>query len=82
MTIKVLFFSLFRDITGVEEMTLELPGTSATVEAVLSSLYGEFGTLRDWEEKMLIAVNCEYADSSAPLSDGDELALMPPVQGG
>jgi molybdopterin converting factor small subunit len=31
---------------------------------------------------MLIAVNCEYADGTTVLQDGDELALMPPVQGG
>ena len=29
-----------------------------------------------------IAVNKEYSDGSTVLSDGDEVALIPPVQGG
>ncbi|MEN8713365.1 MAG: MoaD/ThiS family protein [Verrucomicrobiales bacterium] len=27
-------------------------------------------------------MNCEYADESAEITSGDEIALMPPVQGG
>lgn len=30
----------------------------------------------------LLAVNQTFADRSTPLSDGDEVALMPPVSGG
>lgn len=30
----------------------------------------------------LLAVNMSFADRSAPLQDGDEVALMPPVSGG
>jgi molybdopterin synthase catalytic subunit/molybdopterin converting factor small subunit len=31
---------------------------------------------------LLYAVNQEYADRTAPLSDGDEVAVIPPVSGG
>ena len=32
--------------------------------------------------KLVIARNREYADADTPLSDGDEVALIPPVSGG
>ncbi len=82
MKVQVLFFSIFREKTGVDEMPLELSSGDATVSDVLDELFDLHEALRPWDEKMLIAVNCEYADRSTKLSEGDELALMPPVQGG
>jgi molybdopterin converting factor small subunit len=33
-------------------------------------------------QEALLAVNHRFADRAAPLADGDEVALMPPVSGG
>ncbi|MEM7600978.1 MAG: MoaD/ThiS family protein [Verrucomicrobiota bacterium] len=82
MKISVLFFSIFREKTGRSELSLSLPSADATVAVALEEIFYQFDALRSWEEKMLIAVNCEYAENSTSLKDGDELALMPPVQGG
>ena len=38
--------------------------------------------LGDEPAGLLYAVNQEYADRSSPLSDGDEVAVIPPVSGG
>jgi molybdopterin synthase catalytic subunit len=38
--------------------------------------------LGDEPEGLLYAVNKEYADRDHPLTDGDEVALIPPVSGG
>src|SRR3989442_15878136 len=38
--------------------------------------------LKGYEETMILAVNHEFAEPSARLRDGDEIALMPPVSGG
>jgi molybdopterin synthase catalytic subunit len=38
--------------------------------------------LGDEPEGLLYAVNQEYADRDRPLSDGDEVAVIPPVSGG
>ena len=35
-----------------------------------------------WIWLVLVAVNLTYSELSRPLSDGDEVALLPPVAGG
>lgn len=82
MKVTVLFFSIFREMTGTGERFLEIAAPGATVGDALAILFGEYAELRLWNEKMLLAVNCEYVDAKTPLQDGDEIALMPPVQGG
>jgi len=80
MKIHVLFFSLLRDISGTERLELAFEG--ATVADLLKKLYGEFPDLSKWDSSLLLAVNCEYARRDQSLQDNDEVALMPPVQGG
>ncbi|MDF1657082.1 MAG: MoaD/ThiS family protein [Verrucomicrobiales bacterium] len=82
MKVTILFFSIFREKTGVNELSLELEKVGLTVSDALAKLFESYEGLKEWETKMLIAVNCEYASGSTVLRDGDELALMPPVQGG
>lgn len=82
MKVTVLFFSLFRDKTGTESVVLDLPGEAATVTDAMRLVFERYPDLESWSDKMLVAVNCEYAKPAATLQDGDELALMPPVQGG
>ncbi len=82
MKITVLFFSLFRDKTGTEETSLDLPAEGATVGEAIERVFEQYPELKSWGDKMLIAVNCEYAKPDLSLNADDELALMPPVQGG
>ncbi len=81
MRLKVLFFAMFRDIVGARERTMAL-GTTATVDSLLARLYESHPQLRKHDENLLVAVNQEFVDRGAKLSDGDEIALMPPVSGG
>jgi molybdopterin converting factor subunit 1 len=81
MTVKVLFFSVLRDLAGTDQLVLELPLPSTLGEAV-SRLGQRFPSLAAWDGRLLLAVNGDYADRSVVLADGDEVALMPPVQGG
>ena len=81
MRLKVLFFATFRDIVGVRERTMALENP-ATVDTLLANLYERHPQLRKHDENLLVAVNQEFVDRRAPLSDGDEIALMPPVSGG
>ena len=81
MTVKVLFFSLLRDLAGTDQLALELPAPSTLGDAV-DQLWEHFPSLAAWDGRLLLAVNGEYANRASDLADGDEVALMPPVQGG
>jgi molybdopterin converting factor subunit 1 len=81
VTIRVLYFAAVREIAGTSEMTIEVPeGTTVgklgtILEKAVAGLAGRLPTLR-W------ARNEEFVDLDAPLSDGDVVALIPPVAGG
>ncbi len=80
MNVTVKFFALGRELAGRSEVALELP-EAATVQALidqLKSAHPRFAQLNSY----LVAVNMEYADLGAPLHDGDEVAIIPPVSGG
>ena len=81
MQIRFLLFATYRDLTGVSEGALELPvgSTAGAAVAALRARGAPWSTLPD---RPVVAVNEEYARLDRALSDGDELALLPPVAGG
>jgi molybdopterin synthase catalytic subunit len=79
--VNVLFFGAARDATGAAEaqLTLNAPHDSlSALEQVLST----YPDLRRFGNSLLLAVNQEYASANREISDGDELAVFPPVSGG
>lgn len=81
MKIKILFFGLLHDYTGFDQEEAEVrPGS--TVGDLWTRYEARFPQLRGVSDSLSIAVNEEIADRSRLLSDGDEVALMPPVSGG
>lgn len=81
MKLRVLFFSVLRDITGTDEISVELPAGS-TMADLLAQIESRWPKLRDWAPSMLLALDQTYVKRDAALHDGAEVALMPPVQGG
>jgi molybdopterin converting factor subunit 1 len=81
MKLRVLFFSVLRDITGTDEITVELP-VGSTMADLLAQMESRWPKLRDWTSSMLLALDQTYVKRDAVLHDGAEVALMPPVQGG
>ncbi len=82
MQVTVKTFAQTREITGEDNITLNLSDNS-TIKTVLSQLK----TRSDkWalalKGSVLAARNQELGDLQTELSDGDELALFPPVTGG
>jgi len=82
-TIRVttLLFGQAREWVGAPslDLTLEAP---ATVESAFAVLKSRQPRLAEMQRSLLFAVNEEYASLSHPLSDGDRLAVLPPVSGG
>jgi molybdopterin converting factor subunit 1 len=81
MTIRILLFAILRDAAGAAELSLDVPEGS-TVAFAAGRLLDQFPSLRPYLPRVAYAVNRSYASSEAPLHDGDEVALIPPVSGG
>jgi molybdopterin converting factor small subunit len=81
MKVRVLVFSVLRDIVGGDEIEREVPEGS-TVGDLIEGMTVEWPKLREWEGRVLMAVDQEYARKDVVLSEGVEVAVMPPVQGG
>jgi molybdopterin synthase catalytic subunit len=81
MRVRVKLFARLRETVGAGELEREL-GEGSTVGDLLSSLYAEYPGLADLTTRTVIAVNQEFATPDNRLSDGDEIAIFPPVSGG
>lgn len=82
MTLKILFFSTLRDVVGASEVDFALDPGVADVAGLLEAVYGEWPALRDWDDRIRVAVDLDYVGREHPISAGQEIAVMPPVQGG
>ena len=81
MNLRVQFFSRLRELAEVSELELEVPeGTK--VGALLEILYSQTPALRDWDKSILVAAGVEFVGRNYVLKSGDEISIMPPVQGG
>ena len=74
--IRVRAFARYRERLGFSELDLERPEPS-TLAALLAH-----PRLAGLPADALFAVNQAFAGRDAQLTDGDEVALMPPVSGG
>ena len=81
MTVRVQFYSHLRDVTGVSETQVHVP-EGASVADLLTVLFGEQPRLRDWDSSILVGVGMEFVGRDYLLKEGDDVAVMPPVQGG
>ena len=81
MRIRVLFFGVLRDVTGLGEDSIEVPegGRAATVFEDYASRFPRLGEM---SASIVLAVNQRFSSPSEALADGDELAMLPPVSGG
>ena len=85
MNIRVLFFASLRESTGVESLTVAL--AEGSYNALRTELTARLGDAADalWVDNVRVAHNQELiaeAATSLAVSDGDEVAFLPPVTGG
>ncbi len=83
MTLRVLFFSVLQDVVGRTEVDCDLgDAQSVTVSDLLGHLFERYPELARWKESLLISADLEYVRPEDIVRPGQEIAIMPPVQGG
>jgi len=81
MKVQVHFFSRLRDLVGTSEMDFEVPERT-TAGDLLDTVYSKTPALRDWDKSILIASGLEFVGRDYVVKNGDQISIMPPVQGG
>ena len=79
--IRVLLFGAAADMAGTRETELPVD-ESVTLEEIWPLLAERHPDLAPMRDTLAFAVNGEYARGDAGVSDGDEVAVLPPVSGG
>jgi molybdopterin synthase catalytic subunit len=81
LRVRVRLFAAQRELAGAREVAVELPA-GGTVEAAWAALVALHPALAAGRASVRFAVNGDWARPDAPLADGDEVAMIPPVSGG
>lgn len=77
MTVKVKFFASLAERVGRGEAEIEFREGMSVLDAWRAATGSD--ALPD---RILMAVNLEYADARQDVADGDEVAFFPPITGG
>lgn len=81
MQIRVLFFGLLKDFANSSDDLIEVPEGS-TVESLFAYYADRIPRLESMADSIALARNQQFATPGELLSDGDEVAFLPPVSGG
>ena len=81
MKVRSTLYAQLRDAAGMQQVDVDLPEGS-TVSDLLEQVYREIPVLRAHDKTILIGVDVEFVDRDYKLNAGEEIAIMPPVQGG
>jgi molybdopterin converting factor small subunit len=79
--IRVQFYSSLRELLGQQELIFDL-ADGVTVADLLGKIYQAFPDLRSRDKSILVGAGVEFVDRSYKLKPGEEISIMPPVQGG
>ena len=85
MVLKVLFFASCRETVGKASVEIDLKDFNEKnydTNWLISYLLEIFPDLRPLVSTLSIAINKSYVRGNVQLSDGDEIALLPPISGG
>jgi molybdopterin converting factor small subunit len=80
ISVRVLLFASYADTLGLDSLVLEFESPATVADALMRvrSLPGGDRL----PPKPLCALNLTHVTLDAPLSGGDELAILPPLAGG
>jgi sulfur-carrier protein len=83
--VKLLYFAWLKQKIGIDAEEVTLPDDVNDVAGVIAWLKtrgDKYATALKDDAVVRVAVNQTYAKPDTPVSDGDEVALFPPVTGG
>jgi MoaD family protein len=78
---RVQFYAQLRDLVGKREIDVDL-AEGSTVRDLLDEIYAQQPKLRSHDKSILIGADVEFVDRNYKLKPGEEISIMPPVQGG
>jgi sulfur-carrier protein len=81
ISVTVKLFAIYQEVYGVNELVWDFPD-GTTVEAVCDRLINQHPQLSKWREITRFGVNLQFVDPSTIVQNGDEVVLIPPVNGG
>jgi MoaD family protein len=81
MKVRAQFYAQLRDLVGSCEIDVDLE-EGATVRDLLDQIYAQQPKLRSHDKSILIGAGVEFVDRNYKLKPGEEISVMPPVQGG
>ena len=82
---KILYFAWLRQKTGIDAEDVEMPPDISDVAGLLDWLKERNSSFADALadfDSIRVAVNQEFAELDAPVAEGDEVAIFPPMTGG
>ena len=82
---KILYFAWLRQKTGIGSEEIELPDHIDDVAELIDWLKqrnDRFAEALSDFDSIRIAVNQEFAELDAPITQNDEVAIFPPITGG
>ena len=80
-TVTVKLFAVYQEAFDVSELELDFPD-GTPVQAVCDRLISEHPKLSKWREITRFGVNLQFVEPDTILQNGDEVVLIPPVNGG
>jgi molybdopterin converting factor small subunit len=81
MKVHVQLYSRLRDLAGVETVDLDVAEGTRVCD-LLERLYQKLPGLRSHNKSILVGAGLEFIDRDYKLKAGEEISIMPPVQGG
>ena len=81
MKVRVQFFAQLRDLAAASDLIVDL-AKGASVADLLEKIYAKVPALRSRDKSILVGAGLEFVDRNYKLTPGEEISIMPPVQGG
>ena len=81
LNVTILYFASYRDQAGTQQEIFDVP-TDSDLGTIIEMVCNSHKNIIACQKNIVAAVNEEYQDHKHKISDGDIIALIPPVSGG